>query len=147
MLQRFYHQQSQLREKEAHRQQPHQLHHPQPVHYGMKRESHSSQMSGNEQNDQAANPFVRSIPKLTHKLNPFKQPNSRSNSPSDSVNLQNNDVYRNVPQYHVAEAVYANTNIPVYTKHYAVQQQPQTAVAYQYNEPPPPIKYRADIER
>lgn len=94
VLQRFYHQQSQLREKEANGQTS-LSHIPQPQ---LKAELEKRINEFNEKEQQQTNPFFRQIPKLTHKLNPFKQP---------SPKLSARD-----------EPLYANTHIPVYQKHY-----------------------------
>lgn len=51
-----------------------------------------------EKEHHQTNPFLRQIPKLTHKLNPFKQ-NSKFDSQHD-------------------EPVYANSHIPIYHKQY-----------------------------
>lgn len=70
--------------------------HP-PPQYRVDYEQRINEMSEKE-NHQQTNPFLRQIPKLTHKLNPFKQ-NSKLNSQSD-------------------EPVYANSHIPIYQKQY-----------------------------
>lgn len=97
VLQRFFHQQSQLREKEANGQvynnSPFNVANPQ---YRVDYEQRINEMS--EKENHQTNPFLRQIPKLTHKLNPFKQ-NSKLNSQQD-------------------EPVYANSHIPIYQKQY-----------------------------
>lgn len=98
MLQRFFHQQSQLREKEAngpptYPNSPLNVAHPQ---YRVDYEQRINEMS--EKENHQTNPFLRQIPKLTHKLNPFKQ-NSK-------------------PSPHHDEPVYANSHIPIYQKQY-----------------------------
>lgn len=97
VLQRFYHQQSQLREKEANGQMyqpsPLNISHPQ---YKSEYEKRINEL--NEKEHPQTNPFVRQIPKLTHKLNPFKQPSSKLNDRDDPI--------------------YANSHIPIYQRHY-----------------------------
>lgn len=96
MLQRFYHQQSQLREKEANGQaynSPSQVSHSQ-----LKAEYEKRINELNEKEHHQSNPFLRQLPKLTHKLNPFKQQSPKLNARD--------------------EPLYANSHIPVYQKHY-----------------------------
>lgn len=107
VLQRFYHQQSQLREKESNghlNNSPLNVSHPP---YKVDYEKRINELNDKEHRQQT-NPFLRQIPKLTHKLNPFKQP-----SPKHSLSAV---------QHHddgvVDEPVYANSHIPIYQKQY-----------------------------
>lgn len=96
MLQRFYHQQSQLREKEANGQTYHSplnITHPQ---FKSDYEKRINELNDKEQSQ--TNPFIRQIPKLTHKLNPMRQP---------SPKLNDRD-----------EPVYANSHIPIFQQQY-----------------------------
>lgn len=98
MLQRFYHQQNQLRERGANEQ----YYNGSPSHSQMQyipdheiysqRDVHAVHMAKNESQ---TNPFMKHIPKLTQKLNPFKQ-----QSPKHK------------------EAIYANTNMLMSQKSY-----------------------------
>lgn len=99
MLQRFYHQQSQLREKEAN-VQSYNNSQSQVAHSQLKAEYEKriNELNEKEQHPQS-NPFLRQLPKLTHKLNPFKQQSS------PKLNARE-------------EPLYANSQIPVYQKHY-----------------------------
>lgn len=92
MLQRFFHQQSQLRERETNNS-PLNVTHPQ---HRIDYEKRINELC--EKEPQETNPFIRQIPKLPHKLNPFKQ-NTKFNSQYD-------------------EPVYANSHIPIYQKGY-----------------------------
>lgn len=101
MLQRFYHQQNQLREKEANGQAYNSpshipIPHPQPL-YKSEYEKRINELNEKE-HQQQSNPFLRQIPKLTHKLNPFKQQSPKLNARD--------------------EPLYANSHIPVYQKNY-----------------------------
>lgn len=96
VLQRFYHQQSQLREKEANGQTYHSplnISHPQ---FKSDYEKRINELNDKEQSQ--TNPFIRQIPKLTHKLNQFKQPSPMRNDRD--------------------EPVYANSHIPIFQKQY-----------------------------
>lgn len=75
----------------------------------------------NEKEHSQTNPFLRQIPKLTHKLNPFKQ-SSKSTSQQD-------------------EPVYANSHIPIYQKPYHMDSIPKENVHRQRI----PINPPADI--
>lgn len=100
MLQRFYHQQNQLREKEANGQTTYNSpsHIPQPVpQYKSDYEKRINELNDKEHHQQS-NPFFRQIPKLTHKLNPFKQQSPKLNARD--------------------EPLYANSHIPIYQKNY-----------------------------
>ncbi|XP_055299890.1 dual specificity mitogen-activated protein kinase kinase hemipterous-like isoform X2 [Sitodiplosis mosellana] len=101
VLQRFYHQQNQLREKEANGQAYNSpshipIPHPQPL-YKSEYEKRINELNEKE-HQQQSNPFLRQIPKLTHKLNPFKQQSPKLNARE--------------------EPLYANSHIPVYQKNY-----------------------------
>lgn len=72
-----------------------------------------------EKEHHPANPFLRQIPKLTHKLNPFKQ-NAKSQPD---------------------EPVYANSQIPIYQKSYYLDGAPKVNVHRQRI----PINPPADI--
>lgn len=104
VLQRFYHQQNQLREKEANGQAYNSpshipIPHPQPL-YKSEYEKRINELNEKEhQQHQQSNPFLRQIPKLTHKLNPFKQP-------SPKLNARDEPLYANA------------SHIPVYQKNY-----------------------------
>lgn len=90
--------------------------HPQ---YRVDYEQRANEMS--EKENHQTNPFLRQIPKLTHKLNPFKQ-NSKPNSHHD-------------------EPVYANSHIPIYQKQYELDSVPKENVHRQRI----PVKPPADI--
>lgn len=96
MLQRFYHQQNQLREKGANGQAYSSPSHIPVPQYKSDYEKRINEL--NEKDHQQSNPFIRQIPKLTHKLNPFKQQSPKLNARD--------------------EPLYANSHIPVYQKHY-----------------------------
>lgn len=98
MLQRFYHQQNQLREKSANGHSYNSPSHiPQPQ-YKSDYEKRINELNEKEHHHPQSNPFLRQIPKLTHKLNPFKQHSPKLNARD--------------------EPLYANSHIPVYQKHY-----------------------------
>lgn len=106
VLQRFYHQQTQLREKEANGQ-AYNNSQSQVAHSQLKAEYEKriNELNEKEQHPQS-NPFLRQLPKLTHKLNPFKQ-QQQSQPQSPKLNARSD------------EPLYANSHIPVYQKHYA----------------------------
>ncbi|XP_031633797.1 dual specificity mitogen-activated protein kinase kinase hemipterous-like isoform X2 [Contarinia nasturtii] len=102
VLQRFYHQQNQLREKEANGQVYNvpPSHIPKPVpQYKSDYEKRINELNEKEHHQhQSSNPFLRQIPKLTHKLNPFKPQSPKLNARD--------------------EPLYANSHIPIYQKNY-----------------------------
>lgn len=104
VLQRFYHQQSQLRERETNgyqQQYYNQIPHHQQMQYHADHENF--QHDGRHMKDEShTNPFMKHIPKLTQKLNPFKQ---QSNSPKTTNGSRK-------------EAIYANTNMITNQKPY-----------------------------
>lgn len=96
MLQRFYHQQSQLREREANVQSFNNPLNSAHSHFKAEYEKRVNEINDTDHNQ--ANPFIRQIPKLTHKLNPFTKLNTK---------LDDSD-----------EPVYANSHIPIYQNQY-----------------------------
>lgn len=92
-MQRFYHQQSQLREREANQEQQyyHHVQHPQYI-----QEAYPV-----EKDESHTNPFMKHIPKLTQKLNPFKQQQQQQQQ-------QNSQKMINGCQFARKEAIYAN---------------------------------------
>lgn len=110
VLQRFYHQQSQLRERETSR-------HASPQHQPNDFVKYSAAQTASADKMDSNNHFLRHIPKLTQKLNPFK---NASNSNSHHHSNSSSSAYGSVtpidsPNYHT-EAIYTNSNIPIMKK-------------------------------
>lgn len=122
VLQRFYHQQSQLRERETSRHaspqhQPNDFVKYSPAHAATAGNTSADKMESN-------NHFLRHIPKLTQKLNPFK--NTHNSNSSNHTNPQHqhsnssSSAYGSVTandttNYHT-ETIYTNSSIPVLKK-------------------------------
>lgn len=110
VLQRFYHQQSQLRERETCR-------HASPQHQPNDFVKYSAVQTASADKMDSNNHFLRHIPKLTQKLNPFKNTsNSNNHQHSNSSSSAYGSVTANdTPNYHT-ETIYTNSNIPIMKK-------------------------------
>lgn len=110
VLQRFYHQQSQLRERETSR-------HASPQHQPNDFVKYSTAQATSADKMESNTHFLRHIPKLTQKLNPFKSTsNSNNQHHSNSSSSAYGSVTANDSANYHPEAIYTNSNIPILKK-------------------------------
>lgn len=115
VLQRFYHQQSQLREWETSR-------HASPQHQPNDFIKYTSAQATSGDKVESNNHFLRHIPKLTQKLNPFKHTSNSNNQhqnhhqPSNSSSSAYGSVTANESTNYHTEAIYTNSSIPILKK-------------------------------
>lgn len=124
VLQRFYHQQSQLRERETSR-------HASPQHQPNDFVKYSAASATSADKMESNNHFLRHIPKLTQKLNPFKNLSNSSNPNNNSSGY--GSVTANESLNCHKELIYSNSNIPIMKKNQRSTTLPPSSAPYYAN--------------